>query len=808
MVSAPDGQLDHHAQKHQALEQRYKDLEKELVSDYDIIVEKLSDLRDTANGRAPESTFVYKPSAPNINQSTSRKRPSQDVDMKIKTLIVESRENQRKVVKKLSELGQDLADQGKSLDDWVLARHMVSRMVSSRDVQPHGHPATGVNAAAGAESSLSTPMVSPTPPPWSPLNNPDSPQQQGHEQPVDFLPEVDGNQDSPAPDFQDEEEEPLGQNDLVLREPTISVAVDELGVFLPQTIQRLIQNEDFDYVANIEDNRNTLAVPWEELQAKDCKGDFHFFQISDGPEDGEPFDDQPLSYIGNPIDGRYDSLLDAGEQINNDPDAAEVFGSLEWHVGTRRTCVPLASSTLESWSCHIVLAGWMLWIVIDKNDNHKLHEFLNRRCLVPPARYVSDDAIGAPQNSSVGKASTELRCDNWVNHLDALLSPKQLSDEGIGFKIRCVGPGQMTVFRQKEYRLSLDISCALAISRSFLLPVEPLWPRASTLCEWCLRLSPPIPGNKRIVYLKPGEDSSETQEKTDKARKRDTERPKAKSSSCEKGTRTTRTRLTTGLDIIVQDFKKVDPKCKFPDYETQKPVAAVLCLASIIWSRPALEQFATLVRAWRMRNQGFTVMGNDEVPGAGRESCVRLLHYIEEARRGAELGQLQVRLGELRLAQIIAKHHEEDARQRTSSGFLKEIYKEVNWSKYEYYKHCNNGKKWLALCQGLDDGKKVFRPGLLCFIMLGVDHEFRELYNDDAKKGGIDHTKKDQIESFARLLDDPYTNMISEAGEAFLEALRGGQQSGTVRFAFEDRDEAVDWRVIGGSEIENFLARV
>ncbi|KAF5019471.1 hypothetical protein F66182_8531 [Fusarium sp. NRRL 66182] len=71
--------------------------------------------------------------------------------------------------------------------------------------------------------------------------------------------------------------------------------------------------------------------------------------------------------------------------------------------------------------------------------------------------------------------------------------------------------------------------------------------------------------------------------------------------------------------------------------------------------------------------------------------------FIDIAVKQSKLGELQVRLRELRLAQSIAKHMKEAGRERTKSDFLKTIYEEVKWTQYKFYQHRADGNKGLAL---------------------------------------------------------------------------------------------------------------
>ncbi|KAF4970033.1 hypothetical protein FSARC_2850 [Fusarium sarcochroum] len=590
------------------------------------------------------------PSATRVLQVIPQKRPSQHVDIEqVKAMIRETRHGHRKVIKKFGQYDGKLA----RLSAYQkLVGHSASLAIE-RDAGGSSHSERGtttrgasINESIQETRQMNSSSVLDTSQPQTAVS---VSQERGEANSQSHPPANDritapNTPSSPIPDQRN-------TSTLHQQNPTFTIKVEDMGKNLPHTIQKLTGQDGFDNMVTIKDDRGHLEVPWEEIR-ESFQPSGHFCdypmrarnngrRMSTGrhgedlsfcerkradylecpscpdevarPSDSEaaeflnnsihnPPTNNPQSYNGEPIDQRYDHLLFSGDQIQG-------YGSLVvgtcrpyWHLGARGSCTPLSRPWFAFWSYHLVLAGWTLWIMIDKRDNHKLHEFLNQVSPMPPAR-LATALEGLSRDTSSNEASNRLLCDGRINHAHVLISPQQLNKHGIRFEIRCIGAGEMMITRPNEYFLRLNFTSSLTISQLFLLPGETPWPRKSITCDRCLPSSTlAIPGHQRICYVDSEQMSTDERRMTSvniegqlQNRRKHRSKP---SNNFTTGYEPGRiTRMVTDLEQVERDILKIDPKCKIPDYQQHKPKASILHLATLIWSRPALVQFIELVGA-------------------------------------------------------------------------------------------------------------------------------------------------------------------------------------------------------------------
>ncbi|KAF4461649.1 lysine -specific demethylase 4c [Fusarium albosuccineum] len=610
-----------------------------------------------------------------------------------------------------------------------------------------------------------------------------------------------------------------------------TITLDDMRKQLTHTVQKLVDADGFTGIISIKDPEDALAVPWEELQAnfraRDIAGAdsrhvtygrgnisnagdgwtflrqgerqrFEFpsapgdiprpseedvikflnTMVDDGPED------QTGYYVGKSLDDRFNSLLDSGAQLAQYEEDLPGIKTTYWHLGETASATPLHCEDAAFWSCNLTLAGWKVWIVINKDDNDKLHDLL-RRHWVEPEKDTSGEQEAENDPTAPG-ASVPKECDNWVRHLCLLFNPKRLDYEGIRFRIHCAGARDMVITRPYEYHMVINYSPSLAISTNFLLPGEPLLPDIVRVCAADGLYTMVHPAICQVD----GSESVGDESSTDEDRSGEEDAPV----DAKKKKKKTIAKEMPTLNKIVSDILEIDPNCKIPSYAEMGPLpdSQILKLATLIWSRPALFQFANLV--YESKREGPVMEEEPEEPEEDHDLLVRRLRNIDAATKSSDLVRLQVRLAEFHLARDIERHIISLGRKRANKDYLKSIYDDAGWTKLKFEGVRTRANKWLALCR---DGQGNLRPGLLCFIFFSKGNAFDVSHTEYQLPYTIMHYK-----SFAALLEDHYTDVLCRAAEAFLETLNGSKE---IQFQFEIEEEPVCWKNIDEVEIERLL---
>ncbi|KAF4455729.1 lysine -specific demethylase 4c, partial [Fusarium albosuccineum] len=255
---------------------------------------------------------------------------------------------------------------------------------------------------------------------------------------------------------------------------------------------------------------------------------------------------------------------------------------------------------------NLTLVGFKLWIIVDKKDNDKLGELL-RRHWVPPAQASTSAALWG----------------QWARHLQFLLSPKRLAEEGISHRILCPGAKQLVVTQPGEYHMVVNYCPSLG--HFYQLPT--LRRASVSQCRHLQILEIPFEEPPAKRTSKGGTVSSR--------------QPQTCSKTC--------------LNAALRWIRRCDPNCKIPAFSSNHtPQENIFKLAAAIWSRPAISQFVDLVQAWRHR--GSIVQGEPEGEETEEQLITRRLRNIAAAKFKANLGKLQVRVAEFHLAMDLAKH--------------------------------------------------------------------------------------------------------------------------------------------------------
>jgi hypothetical protein len=478
--------------------------------------------------------------------------------------------------------------------------------------------------------------------------------------------------------------------------------------------------------------------------------------INDPPKNPIPY------YVGPPLDNGHsvsvlNSILHPGQdllQIGPVRGLNEVY----WHWGPKGSGTPWHHEDIDLWSFNLGGIGWKLWIEIPESDTAAFEAFVRKHW---------------PTNN----------CDQFVRHTCVVISPETLRKNGIKLRLDLQGPGELKVTRARSYHMVVNMTDSFAVAINFLPPSEPIVPRPTNMCPQCGLYPLNINGVRKVLYnpVKPpnlnisskprrtnnninamtmdtNANSKAVQSATNPSRngqvlsrKRlntsETLPPQTKTKKTKR--QVTLTQDQQDLDTVKKHIRSLDKLCKFPSFNGEPPSLAVFTALAAVWSRPAIEQFCSLVKCTRDLSMPVKVHGDR---AARVEQHIR---GIDIAQRQPLLGTFRLRLHQLRLAEEL--DNSDGGRARMDSDTLKRILTRANWKYSTLRYHREKGRIWRRICGDHD--------GLLCFIFLDAKNSLNitpEIF--------INMTGGD-LKMFHQLLKSDYTTAISSAGKAFQDAL-------------------------------------
>ena len=108
----------------------------------------------------------------------------------------------------------------------------------------------------------------------------------------------------------------------------------------------------------------------------------------------------------------------------------------------------------------MVLIGWKLWIKIRRSHTAKFEAFIRKHW---------------PTN----------KCDQFVRHVQVIVSPDKLRKEKIEFEMKLAGPGDLIVTHPREYHMVVNMTDNFALAINFLPPGNPVVPGDTPVCPEC-----------------------------------------------------------------------------------------------------------------------------------------------------------------------------------------------------------------------------------------------------------------------------------------------------------------------------------
>ncbi|KAG8162853.1 hypothetical protein KVR01_007331 [Diaporthe batatas] len=166
-------------------------------------------------------------------------------------------------------------------------------------------------------------------------------------------------------------------------------------------------------------------------------------------------------YVGPPLAPDFNTLLSPGKLL----ELGEIPGvnTPYWHVGEKGSGTAFHYEDAAIRSCNVTITGFKLWILVDVSSNDDFESFVT---------------------SLEPSAAEQPRCGQWLRHLNILVSPEKLTEQGIRFDLILAGPGDMVVTAPHQYHAVLNLTACFAVAINFVLPEDPLL-SPSLVCSKC-----------------------------------------------------------------------------------------------------------------------------------------------------------------------------------------------------------------------------------------------------------------------------------------------------------------------------------
>ncbi|KAK3946669.1 hypothetical protein QBC32DRAFT_356986 [Pseudoneurospora amorphoporcata] len=133
------------------------------------------------------------------------------------------------------------------------------------------------------------------------------------------------------------------------------------------------------------------------------------------------------------------------------------INTLYMHMGECGSGTAFHCEDAQLRSYNLNIFGWKLWIMIDPNDTTKFERMLATKWALH-------------------------KCDQSIRHLNVIVSPKRLLQEGIKFDIIRAGPGDLVITRPRQYHAVLNQTPSLAIATNYTLLGEQAIPPGWGVC--------------------------------------------------------------------------------------------------------------------------------------------------------------------------------------------------------------------------------------------------------------------------------------------------------------------------------------
>lgn len=178
-------------------------------------------------------------------------------------------------------------------------------------------------------------------------------------------------------------------------------------------------------------------------------------------------------YVGKPLTSHADGILHPGESLLKLQHIPGV-NSYYWHGGGKRSGTGFHFEDANFRSMNLVMHGYKLWVVVPEADTAPFEKFCRKL-------YYKSEQPCQPDTHS----DEVVDDDQWLRHLDLLIHPRRLQEQGISFYMFVAGPGQMVVTGHRQYHQVINLTDCFAISVNFLLSYEPPIQDGMWACSDC-----------------------------------------------------------------------------------------------------------------------------------------------------------------------------------------------------------------------------------------------------------------------------------------------------------------------------------
>ncbi|KAK3947911.1 hypothetical protein QBC32DRAFT_269937 [Pseudoneurospora amorphoporcata] len=399
--------------------------------------------------------------------------------------------------------------------------------------------------------------------------------------------------------------------------------------------------------------------------------------VESPPQNTIPYYVGPIDTSGTPLA----SLFPSG--------ALSILGDLPgintlyMHMGERGSGTAFHCEDAQLRSYNLNIFGWKLWIMIDPNDTTKFERMLATKWALH-------------------------KCDQSVRHLNIMVSPKRLLEEGIRFDIIRAGPGDLVITRPRQYHAVINQTPSLAIATNFTLLSEEAIPRGWLVC--------PEDGFYGLSHgnLKKLSHGPLTKKRKLNATFLLHSKRQSFGQSRTKGKTSTKSIVTTRMAVITATM----PLTLLSDTHTNTDIESGRQLASLTIDNGAILRFISIVYAWdsadvTLKSSFASRKPTDELSAAR--------HYDSLRRKAQNLSILYTVLGmsaSFRLSKVMK---ENQYRHRASGSSISAVLagrgiEDTPKARKAFTTEISEARKIMKMVEGYD--------GLLCFLPLGFGSGF------------------------------------------------------------------------------------
>ncbi|KAK3338501.1 hypothetical protein B0H65DRAFT_434724 [Neurospora tetraspora] len=373
--------------------------------------------------------------------------------------------------------------------------------------------------------------------------------------------------------------------------------------------------------------------------------------VESPPQNTIPYYVGPIDTSGTPLA----SLFPSG--------ALSILGDLPgintlyMHMGERGSGTAFHCEDAQLRSYNLNIFGWKFWIMIDPNDTTKFERMLATKWALH-------------------------KCDQSVRHLNIMVSPKRLLEEGIKFDIIRAGPGDLVITRPRQYHAVINQTPSLAIATNFTLLSEEAIPRGWVVC--------PEDG----LYNKYQEHGNN-----------------------ENGNQNSENDTDSAISVGCGDAQiKVDSNTK--DTNTDTGIESGRQLASLTIDNGAILRFMSIVYAW---DSADVTLKSSFASRKPTDELSTARHYDNLRRKAQNLSILYTVLGmsaSFRLSKVMKENQH---RHRASGSCISAVLagrgiEDTPAARKAFTAEISQARKIMRMVEGYD--------GLLCFLPLGFGSGF------------------------------------------------------------------------------------